>query len=293
MRYVILGIAMVIVIVGALLIYRHRKKSDTLPDYYIHLCIPYKQQAQVDEEKIMHRFMEKWNIEAGCSENSEWSEPQKKKKVYLLADETNVVRLIVSDVPLPEQLVDVTLKEAWHLNEDEKAALREHRAYILLEYLMGAESAEERVKFAAQALQILLEDENAIAVIDTSSRLYRSRKDLEFFLKDSKLPAAGLFLLFVNTHFVQEEGRLWMHTHGMEQFYVPDVEVYFKEQDRESYYRELLSDAAIYMIHKGPVLKEGHTVELQGDGIIYDIKSVKASEEHPYGAFGAVEIVKK
>jgi len=59
------------------------------------------------------------------------------------------------------------------------------------------------------------------------------------------------------------------------------------------YFWELISDASIYMIENGPILKPGHTAELQGDGVLYEIHAAPPDPEHPFGSFGCLEIVAK
>ena len=116
---------------------------------------------------------------------------------------------------------------------------------------------------------------------------------MESFLKNTSLASADLFLLFTNTHWAKRDNENWIHTHGMEQFGLPDIQVKFTENAKASYYRELLNNTAIYCIKNGPVLQVGDTAELAGDGVMYKINAVKKDVEHPYGHFGAIEITKQ
>jgi hypothetical protein len=84
-----------------------------------------------------------------------------------------------------------------------------------------------------------------------------------------------------------------MHTHGLDQFNVPDLQTRFRDSKQHEYYWELISDASIYTIENGPVLKPGDTAELKGDGVIYEIVSAKIDPDHPFGSFGCLEIVRK
>jgi hypothetical protein len=158
---------------------------------------------------------------------------------------------------------------------------------------MGASSALERVRFSVQTLLTVLQHDSAIGYVNVSGQVYRPKIMVEPFFEKSFLEPIDLFLLCANTHLVKNDNKYWMHTHGMEQFGLPDIQVTFTENEPAPYYRELLCDAAIYSIKQGPVLHVGDTAELAVDGVMYKINAVKKDAEHPYGHFGAIEITKQ
>ena len=84
-----------------------------------------------------------------------------------------------------------------------------------------------------------------------------------------------------------EEGKYWAHSHGMEQFGLPDVECPYHDADRHDYFYQLVGDACLYMIENGPVLSIGDTAELQGDGVIF--KVAEGSKEG-FGRFGCLRL---
>lgn len=108
---------------------------------------------------------------------------------------------------------------------------------------------------------------------------------------NSEFDPSLMFVLLGNMHAVRN-GGCWVHTHGLEQFGAPDIEVHFEDEKQLSYFTELVGNAAMYVATQGPVLKIGDTTEMGGDGIVYRIVEVENNPEHSYGAYGAIGIAR-
>jgi len=292
MRYLIIIFVVVVVVVVAVALHRwHSQRS--LPAYHIHLYIPFAARPAIDAEAIIEQFQRRWNTEVACGEAPQLGPTEEKVMTYLMGNGTHNLRLTVSRNSLPPNLVNVVIDGAPELSGTDKRAIRANQGYVSFDYLVGPEEPAARVRFAAQTLLALAELDGALGYINVSAMLYRPRSHVESFFKQKNLESTDLYLLFVHTHSVEDNGGIWLHTHGLEQFGAPDLQTRFSDTNRHEYYWELLSDASIYMIENGPVLKPGDTAELKGDGVIYKIASAKPDPDHPFGAFGSLEIIPK
>jgi len=263
------------------------------PEYHIHLCMPLVRPGAFDPEDIMQRFKARWGIDVGCSNVEEWSQPKKKQEIYLLGNGKDNLRITVAGTPLSKDLKEVILRGAPDLGQEEVQAVKDHAGYYLLDYILGDDDSAEPVYFTAKALMIFLEDKNVIGFANIPAMLYQPREKIESILDNldgQEFSSAELFLLFVTVHLVDEDGKYWIHTHGMEQFGLPDIQMWYADGDKYDYY-EFVGTAAAYMIDNGPVLKPSDTAELTGDGIIYKIESAEEELDHPFGEFGSILIV--
>ena len=292
MRYLIILIIVAAIAVAAIII-RRRRQQDSLPDYHIHLCIPFSVSPSVDGEIIMQRFKQRWKTEIACGEAEGLSPQQEGCKTYLMGNGIHNLRITVSQVALPSGLVNVTVDGAPQLADTDKAAMRNHKSYISIDYLLGPpDDAVARVRFTAQVLLSLAELHGALGYVNVSAMLYRPISLIETFFSQSEIETADLYMLFAHTHSVRDDGSTWVHKHGLEQFGIPDLQTRFADSNQHEYYWELISDASIYMIENGPVLKPGDTVELKDDGVIYGIKAATPDPDHPFGSLGCLEIAR-
>lgn len=266
--------------------------KDKLPESHIHLVLPFSAAPSFEPDSFMFSYQERWGAKIACADASELWPSADGRTSYMLTDGTHTGRLAVSSEPLEDRLVSVTLMGAPYLDERDVAALRDHAAYIAFDYLLGSDNGSERATFAAKALLTLVHDPAVVGYVDTSAMLYQTRSQVDALLTATLTPDE-LFLLLANAHTVGEGAGAWIHTHGMEQFGVPDLQMRLADTGDQDYYRDVLINAAIYMIDRGPVLKPGDTAELVGDGVIYRIKSVKRDRLHPFGEYGCLELVRQ
>ncbi|MDI7278220.1 MAG: DUF4261 domain-containing protein [Anaerolineae bacterium] len=297
---ILAGLALLVVVALAVYTYaywRKRSRDAPLPDYRILLCLPLREPVDLDPHQLVERYRARWGTSLRCGENPQWADPQKGTRGYLAADDQHSILLTVSARPLGADLMDPLPDSNWHLtalDEAQKATLEGQRGYVMLRYALGSEEPLARVRFTARVLLALLDLlDGAIGYVNVAAQSYVPRETLQAYLPDHPLEPAGLFLLFGNAQFVEEGSGHWVHTHGMEQFGVPDIEVTTAEDNQAHHCWNLLASAAAYMIERGPILKPGHTAELLGDGVIYRIREARVEPNHPYGQCGAIELVKQ
>ena len=259
----------------------------------IHLYLPFATAAALNPATIVREFKQRWETKIISGEAEQLVSLEEDDGTYLLGNGTHNIRLKVSDRPLSGELVDALLMAVPGLEDSHKNALQNHKGYVSVDYLFGPNTPVERVRFAAQVLLVLVQQEGALGYANISAMLYRPRDHVQSLFEQAELPSFDLYMLFVHTHWIEEGEGNWIHTHGMEQFDAPDLQVRFAEKTQHQYYSELLSNTSIYMIEPGPVLNPGHTMELKGDGVIYEIKSPTPVPGHPFGSFGSLEILRK
>jgi hypothetical protein len=291
MRYFIISTA--VVLAGCFMIFAYFGSSTTQDEQETFICIPLSEIIKFDPNIFAKQFNMKWKTQVICEVSKDKGLVKNGETAYLLGDGTNKIRVTVGNQPVPSRLIDTTILGNQKLTDADKDSLRKHKAYILVHYPLRTDKPTERARFTAKILLSLLQTQDSLGYMNASAMLYTPEREFRSFFANEKLEAPDLFTLFIGVHLVDEGEVLWLHTHGMEQFGSPDLQVRFKEKYRQNYYWELLSNASVYMINKGPVLKPGDTAELKGDGIIYKLKSGKKDTEKEFGAFGSLEIVSR
>ncbi len=290
MRYFIMT---AVVLVGCVMIFAYFRSNKQRYELEAFICIPLSVITKFDPNLFAKQFNMKWKTQAKCEESKDNGLVEKGEIAYLVGDGINKVRITVGNQPVPSKLIDTTILGNQKLTDADKESLRKHKGYILVHYPLKSDKPTERIHFTAQLLLSLLQMHDSLGYMNASAMLYTPQRECKKFFKNDMLEATDLFTLFVGLHLVDEGDVLWLHTHGMEQFGTPDLQVRFKEKDRQKYYWELISNASVYMINMGPVLKPGDTAELKGDGNIYKLKSGKKDTENEFGAFGSLEIVSR
>jgi hypothetical protein len=273
---------------------RHKMSpNQKLPDYHIRFFIPLSEPFTIDGKKIESRFKRKWNMDLNVGEAREWEDPVTKTKKYLLANATPHVMLLSGpEPPLSGSIIDETLKLASKSDAQHEASLRAHKAIITLEYLVGPGNTIQGTMFAASVLLTILEDKRALGFRNVSSQSYQTNKSLERFSKSSSLNSEDLFSLLCSFQVVAHDHGYWLHTHGMEQFGAPDIQMLFEDLSAQSSQKAIIAQAALAMIEDGEIMKPGQTFEISGEDAIYDIRSVKADKDmrDHFGAYGAIEL---
>ena len=159
------------------------KRQKKQPEFSIHLCIPLSTASEFDTNQIMKEFRDQWGIKIACGENPEWSDSDLKIRKYLLTDGANNLVLSVSEQPLPRELLNLTIESAFHIDEEQRSLLLNHKAYILIDYVMSSQSPIERVRFVAQTLLNLLNDYKALATSMYPHNFINQRTGWNLFLK--------------------------------------------------------------------------------------------------------------
>jgi len=267
-----------------------RKSVHEGPETHLHLVALLSRPTALTGSALARRMSERWGLQVqSVGERSE-----RGTREFVLEGDAHRVRVLVQPKPLPPDLTRLVDEGAPTLAPADRAALKRHRAVVQVDYIGGSAPPVEQAGFAARAILTVAELPGFVGYVDPTAMLYRPASVLADFREQRSLSREELYLLLVEVHSVEEEdGGLWMHTHGMEQFGAPDVEARFTDKRRWQYYWELLANAALYMMERGPVLKPGHTAELAGDGVIYEARAAKADPEHPTGAKGRIELARR
>ncbi len=140
-------------------------------------------------------------------------------------------------------------------------------------------------------LLTLLEDEKIPGFFNACGESYLSRRLIGDVLKADTLTSDDVCYLFTSFQLIHEENGYSAHTHGMEQFALPDIQMNFEKLEKYSSIRIIMIHVALTMMEEGQALKPGTTFEIRGEGIIYDIKSVSKDKDFPdhFGKYGAIE----
>ncbi len=218
MRYFLIGTAVVLVVLFVVFAYSRAGRQRNLQEYFIHICIPYSSIPKFDPNQFAQEFTKKWKTQVACGMAKDIGPAKKGLENFLMGNGTNNVRITVSEQPLPTELVNTTIMGSPNLTDADKAALRNHKGYVTVDYLLGPEKPTERVNFSAQVLLSLLQQQGPLGHVNVSAMLYAPRKESESYITKDKLEPTDLYSLFIGQHLVDEGEISWLHTHGMEQF---------------------------------------------------------------------------
>ena len=97
--------------------------------------------------------------------------------------------------------------------------------------------------------------------------------------------------MFVHEHAVVDGDRLWLHSHGMEQLDLPDVEC-LEHARRAGVARRIVSAVQRRLVAGGAALHFGDVVDVAGDGVPFEITASIPVDGHRFGAYGAVRLVR-
>lgn len=289
----LIATVVVAAIAAFVLVRRLRVRPTEASQSLIRFCIPLSDCIPLDAERLMSDFRERWGIKVGCEENPDWSNPTRKMRKYLLTDGQNMVIITTFDKPLPSHLRKITAEAAGSLTTEEQIAFMRHEGFAVIEYATGPDQPVENVRFAAMVLLSLLSVLPGMGSVSISGHVYQPMERLEPLMRLEDMELTALFMLAVGMQNVYGDKEVWLHTHGMEQFRLPNLEIRFTDRAKAQYYQELIGNAAVYMMDQGPVMKPGHTCELAGDGIIYEIRAPRGESRTHFGSCASLEIVRK
>jgi len=220
-------------------------------------------------------------------------------KAFRLTEENEVVTLTIRNTPLPKKLVEESVHMARssalpiELKDEEANEFLNSVGFITLESKISPSTGPVQSAFLSQLLTTMMKTNDLLIGYNViSAQTYKSRKWLLSTLETEEFDPGFMFIMLGNIHAVRD-GEFWIHTHGMEQFGAPDIEVKFSDEGKRGYYMGLVGDSAMYVAGKGPVLKIGDTAELAGDGIIYRIVEGTKDEPGHFGSYGVIRITKK
>ena len=267
----------------------NRKGGKRTNGFSIEVVIPLRSSAVFDFSKVVEGFDKKWGTKVSTGEDEGSAEFKKGSKVISLTNGKSTVIVTCHSGSLPKGMFK-KLTDLPGIDEAEKFALQDCRGSLLLQSPDMGEHAAERATFAAQVLLYFLEDENALGYSCKSGNFYRQRRWAASYFKRKALEPVDLFVLFDSLHFVSDSR--WVHTHGLEQFGLPDIEVRYKDRWKEDYYGDLVANAAVYCIERGPVLVVGNTAEVADNGVVYKVTRPRLEPNHDCGKFGMIGLTK-
>jgi hypothetical protein len=260
------------------------------------VVLPLRDVHQLDTATFSRRFREIWGDKIAISEAKSQSLGSRK---YELGRGSEKLTLTVESNPLPRGLAEVSITAAKssalpnELTSSEEKEFLDNVGHMTMMNQISQNNGPAQSAFLSEALITLMKQvDSAVGYNVLSAQMYRTRAWLDSMLSGTPgMDPALMFVLLGNIHAVRN-GKFWIHTHGMEQFGVPDIEVEFDDESKRSYFTELIGDAAMYTAENGPILKVGDTAELAGDGVMYRIGEAVVDPEHPFGRFGAIRITK-
>jgi len=289
----------IVVAVLLLLLWRGRSTPKSARDTTIDLVILCREAQQMNTTAFARRFQARWNVSLGCA-REEGPVPAESGVAYVLSNAHARLHMQINDKPLHEDFTNA-LAQAFGpsgtLTEEEIAVMREHKAVVSLFSLKNeGESPLESARFVGMVLLTLLESEAMLGYTIRSSYGYWTRQSIGGLNAITKVTGDELFQLLVNLHVVNEslnhKPHMWIHTHGMDQFQMPDIEMWLPEGTEVAPALDQITSSAIYMIETGNPFIAGQTFDMEGDSsAIHKIAAPRFVSNHDFGSCGAVQII--
>lgn len=264
------------------------------PDVTCRTVLPLKDHLWIDMNEFFDKYRSLWGDVLPFKEAPVPGDIDQRIRRFVVGDAKNRIMLSVVDHPLPESLVSLLSDapktyalQTMKFDESDKTQLRNHKAHIMIEITTNADNAPIPAQIVAWVTLCFTRFYPITGYAPQSAQAYRTSEWVNSLITPDKFDAASLFIMLCNHHMVRN-GENWIHTHGMEQFGLPDVEVFFDDQNQYPGLLELVSDMSIYMIENGPVMAIGHTTQSRGEDAIYRVVEPRINPQHPYGRFGAL-----
>lgn len=299
MKWIGFAAAVIILVAAILYFFKHHSANIEKEEhqYYVQLYVLLFEAKPFHPEDLVRTFKEMWGIDIGCGEVSGTGGKHVTGKCYVVAqgpDKNNIV-LTWCIEPLDKEGLNVLVQasEGGFTNNQivsasEVNSLKNHKAYFQMDYFQGPEDPKERMLFTAKLLLALSKGYRACGYVDSSAQAYTplSRYPSGIFDR-TEITVRDLFKLFVNVQEILDKGDVDIHTHGMDQFWLPDVQMISSREDVDRDL-DLLRNAAIYMIDTGKAMKEGEMGDVAGRE--FGVHAVKPNNEHPFGFYGAINL---
>jgi hypothetical protein len=181
-------------------------------------------------------------------------------------DELLHVTLLAFDRPMDDALARRTLG-APATTDGARAALAEHRAYLELTAVGQAEPLEEYealYRVAAAALDLgglgVANPQTWAAYRSSSLEPIFEAEDAWRRLRDEGVPAE-ILVGFLTLH---ADDRRWAMTRGMHVFGFPELAFHADREMDAFQIRSIFNNIFYYLVERGPVLEDGHTMEMAG-----------------------------
>ncbi len=304
-----------LLLVAGLLVFasRYRPGEKTYQGPDVEVCVLYQRPTEIDPTKFCAFMDEQWSVQAQCSLDPNGTVPAHRLKTYTVTGGQHIVTIRQFNLPLSKRSLEPVLAAT---DAQLKSRVANHQAFAVVRYTKGPANTMERMRFFGQVVTcLLLGDDNAIGYADEPAMAFQSRDKIfsktrvnpydvsqtylfpeEAMKKKNERPyldAITTCCIFTTIHSGQTGEMFWLHTHGMEQFGLPDFLVQYRGPDKQdAKYREALINAATYGLVIEP-LRHGEMVKLSDDGTIFSVKKIEPPPDHPYGKFGVLELTHK
>ncbi|OGF67154.1 MAG: hypothetical protein A2Y62_08920 [Candidatus Fischerbacteria bacterium RBG_13_37_8] len=267
------------------------KIINDIPDYFIKFLLPLNKITEFDTETFGEAYNKRWNETIVCEYILTKKIESAQIHELFVSNKLNSNLLIrMSLDPIDKELCLRLMLSALHLNEKEASKLLKHHGYMEIEYITAVDNIRQRVDFVCKLLLSLLKYTRAPGYMNKSALVYRPASWLKPFHKRKMLSDADLFLLSTTVHLKEKAALYTAHTHGMEQFNLPDILIKYIDYRKTSYYLDAIHNMALYGINKRVTLGPGDTTELCSDGTLFDVLFVEKDPFHPFGKYGAIEL---
>jgi Protein of unknown function (DUF4026) C-terminal len=240
----------------------------------IKLIIPLSEKFSLDASAFNKSFYSRWGEKISIKkDNAEQS--------FKISCKGQTFSVKINNQPLQSSMVDIITLPAYGLTEAEITQTKNNQASINIDP-SSTKDAKRMVLCAGELLLLFLDDTRTLGFTDYAAQSYIPRGRLvNSYLSKKTLDLNDLYLLFVSVQEVYDANGVWMHSHGLEQFGYPNLEISFSKMDELSYYKMVIDSTAIYMLENGNILKPGDSMDL-GDGNVFKI-SFREDQDSPNG----------
>jgi len=201
------------------------------------VIVPYKDDT-VDKDTLIKR-LKKHNINVVGFAESSLEKPG--RIVYKYNGKSYEINYFEEDFKLPN-LYEYQAKQ---FSKEELEDLKECNKAITFCLEMTDNFIDEykmQLKIACSVL------DKTYAIIDESSETIMHPKKANW-LANSKSLLSSKNLYSVQA--ITDEGKVWLHTHGLNRFGIPDLEVLNSNEENYSYHHTLINTLADTLIHRG------------------------------------------
>lgn len=293
--YLLIGLGVAIAIIFVL--WRRRDDEmvvarDPLPDdparCPVRLVVLASEPLALDCSALAAEFQALWDEPLACTAHRPQSDILRD---YTL--ETGGCRfwLTVEQAPLPRGDIAMFETTSSGLSPDDCAALRGHAATATLHYRWDGGDNAPMARQMLKALLALMRHPAAGGYLAVSAVRYVPRAALERICAEHD-PLAPVALLLLCTHVMRDttpDGESWLHSHGLEQFGLPELHVISPAESPED--EELIAHTALYCLTNGCLLQAGQCAELAGGGAFTVTRLPNGAFGHD-GLFGMLKLTR-
>jgi hypothetical protein len=194
--------------------------------------------------------------------------------------EGHTVQMLTFGVPMPKQFAQPCI-QAGQCDAATKERARNHQAHTVLYYRGESKNISEQY-IALGLVAGALCGEGGIAVLNAAAMASMPAALFTTPIGGSRLewlanmPPLLLFAGFIAFELEGREG-LWVRTSGLNKWSLPDLAARLENQEMSGEIFRIFSNAASYMLAKGPILCAGHSMQI-GEDIYMRLRAPNANE---------------